>query len=131
MPLDDYTRLIVAERRSDSISVCCLKETAAWLGWDTALEEWTPPMTVSDRGEIRLMMHPAYKGMNPFYGGHRLYLGPVDAPEHPAPAKKLCFRMKGAFSKKHLRMLAALSADKFLWMENQQGKRVSRADWLT
>lgn len=126
----DFRKYVLAERNDGLITCTTQYETANLFGWDTAFPEWSPKIHIDENGKRFFYMHPSSKYRNLHSGGHRLRICRSKSKTGYAAGMTHCFRMKGAFSKKHLKMLAAVAGEKFEWMENQRRKRVSREIWL-
>lgn len=125
----DFIKLNLDADRSGAKCVVTQRATAEYFGWDKAFPEfhestrYRPDGSTYDRGTLR-------RDKSLHRGGTRLRICRVGLKDgHPARYTH-CFRMVGAWSRKHLVALAAVAGDKFEWMENTRYKRQDRADWL-
>ena len=124
-------RKYVLQERSDGLITCTTQyETAQLFGWDKAFAEYSLPTHIGPDGNTHFYIHPAGKYRNLHSGGHRLRICRSKRTTGYAAGLTHCFRMKGGFSRKHLKMLAEVAGEKFEWMETKERKRVSRDVWL-
>ena len=126
----EFRKYVLQERAKSLITVTTQRETAELFGWDTAFEEYELPTHTDLSGNQRIYVHPAGKYKNLHSGGKRLRICRSKRKTGYPAGLTHCFRMKGAFSEKHLKMLAQVAGEKFEWMEGRYGERISRADWL-
>ena len=130
MKLGPYLQLLIEDRPGSPVSVVVQKSTAQHFGWDIAFPGFDERGRVGPSGEpVALIGRLSHDERRP--GGKRLRICRGKS-RHGNPAGLThCFRMRGAFAKRHLLQLAEVAGERFEWMENRSGKRIYREDWLT
>lgn len=125
-----FAHLMLEETENSRISVVTQVATAELFGWDTAFPRWKPVTHTRPDGTEFFYMHPRVIRNPAVKGGKRLRIC-RDPKKSGYPAGKThCFRMKGAWSNRHLVMLAEVAGEKFEWMEGRHGERIDRDVWL-
>lgn len=125
----EFSRLVIEEARTGPVSCTVQTATAEFFGWEQAFPGWLERFQ-ADYPPGRVRNQPSMKNPLKAKGGKRLYIcRDKSTTGHPG-GKTHCFRMKGAWSRKHLVQLAVVAGEKFEWMESAYGERVKRDDWL-
>ena len=125
-----YANLVVRRTKAgDAVSIRVVKQTADYFGWTEAFEDYTKSRKAF-LGDRYNAFCPSL-GKGPHRGGRGLRIS-----RHPSrtghPAGQCNrFRIVGDWSNKDLARIAQVAGDKFEWMENLRGKRMSREDWLS
>lgn len=131
-PKDDpFTRRVLGVSGDSQICLIAKQSIAKRFGWDTAFPEWSPPFRVLPDGSRRYTVTPHATGQRRYRGGHAVYISTDSSTTGQPVGKTYRFRMIGPWSKKHQKQLAEVAGERFEWMENRKGQRVSRADWLS
>lgn len=123
-----YLKLLLEDRPGAAISCVVLAPTAQFYGWDTAFPEFdaverTNRDGIKTRGIFRMDQDQR------FPGGHRHRICRSTSKNGWPAGQTNSFRMQGAYSRKHLQMLADVAGDKYEWITLQKGTKVSRAIW--
>ena len=125
-----FGQWVVGSDNSGLVSVVAPVTTAAYFGWDKAFPEFHLAERVRPDGTTyRCNTFRAAKSMRS--GGAQLRICRAASKDGQPAGKTHQFRMRGAWSRKHLVELARVAGDKFEWMENTRYKRVNREIWLS
>ena len=127
---DPFTRRVLEVKGKNKICLICKTSIAELFGWDTAFPEWSPPIHIRPDGSQFFYVSRKLMGENPYRGGHGIYISRAPSKTGHPGGKTHRFRLIGPWAKRHQVQLAEIAGEKFQWMEDRQGRRVSREKWL-
>ena len=127
---DPFTRRVLEVRGDRQVCLICKASIAERFGWDTSFPEWSPPFQVLPDGSRRYTVTPHGVGQRRYRGGDAIYISSAETKSGHPTGKTYRYRLIGSWCKRHQVQLAEVAGEKFEWMENRKGLRVSRADWL-
>lgn len=127
---DPFTRRVLEVRGRDKVCLICKTSIAERFGWDKAFEEWSPPIHTRPDGSRFFYATGHATGQTRYRGGHPFYISTDPSTTGQPVGKTYRFRIIGPWAKRHQVQLAEVAGEKFRWMEDRQGQRVSREKWL-
>ena len=125
----DFIKLNLDADKAGAKCVVTQRETAEFFGWDKAFPEFR--LSTRYRRDGSTYEQPTLRRDKSLHkGGDRLRICRAPSKKGHPKGMTHCFRMTGAWSRKHLVQLAVVAGDKFEWMEDTRYRRVSRDVWL-
>ena len=111
-------------------SLCVLKTTAEYFGWDKAFPEFHVRTPRDEHGNMKVPIR-SWKQKDPGgQGGKRLRICRSKRKQGNPAGMTNCFRIQGNVTNAMLHQMAAVAGEKFEWMEKKNGKRIDRDIWL-